>query len=320
VLHSLLVESEPFSASYGGGNANHLAMALVALDRLGASDERLREFASIYERQLRLKPSAAPALPNGGWKEAMGKKAFETTLAKKFAIDLAAKGRDALLHEVVSHVTPGIASEAFHGLIRTAYAVDSGDDADIANALTSWVIGYGAVGRLDEPRFDSAIDAFAAMSGDDRFPKSLPGGSITGRIAKIVAIPAFDEYRAPIRALALGDLARIAALMFLATGDFTVLHLVTACHATRVLKPYLAADAVDHLMIAMLAAYASVGRPDFDVTVQHPQELPDWSTLAARAIPSNDEHDLKLVYSCQQEEQHYGWGLHQMAAARRLDR
>jgi hypothetical protein len=320
VLHSLLADSEQFSASYGGGNANHLAMALVALDRLGASDERLREFASIYERQLRLKPDAEPPLPNGDWKEAMGKKAFETTLAKKFATDLAAKGSDALLHEVVPQLAPGIASEAFHGLIRTAYAVDSGDDADIPNALTSWVIGYGELGRRDEPRFDSSIAAFVAMNGDERFPKELPGRSITGRIARIIAIPAFDEYRTRIEGLELGDLARIAVLIFLATGDFTVLHLVTACHATRLLKPYLAADAVDHLAIATLAAYASVGRPDFDAGRQAESNLPDWKALAGRAIPSNNEHDLKLVYSCQQEEQHYGWGLHQMAASRRLDR
>ncbi|MGH9421842.1 MAG: questin oxidase family protein [Thermoanaerobaculia bacterium] len=319
MLHSLLADSEQFSASYGGGNANHLAMALVALDRLGASDERLREFASIYQRQLRLKPADEPPLPNGDWKAAIGKRTFETTLAKKFAGDLAENGRDALLHEVVSRLTPGIASEAFHGLIRTAYAVDSGDDADIPNALTSWVIGYGAIGLQGQPRFDSAIDAFMAMNGDERFPKELPGRSITGRIAKIVAIPAFDEYRAPIGKMDLDDLAKIAVLIFLATGDFTVLHLVTACHATRVLKPYLAADAIGHLAIAMLAAYASVGRPDFDAGLQ-PSSEPDWDTLAARAIPSNDEHDLKLVYSCQQEEQYYGWGLHQMAAARRLDR
>ena len=107
-------------------------------------------------------------------------------------------------------------------------------------------------------------------------------------------------------------------MLFLATGDFTVLHLVTACHATRVLQPYLAADAVDHLAVAMLAAYASIGRPDFDAALQPARDLTDWASLAARVIPSDDEHDLKLVYSCQQEEKQYGWHLHQMAAALRL--
>jgi hypothetical protein len=296
----LLADSRTFSASYANGMANHLAMALVALDRLGASDERLREFAAFYQRRLRPKPQN------------------EITLSTTFAADLQEKGRETFLRDAISPLTPGLASEAFHGLIRTAYAVDSGDDVDLPDALTSWVLGYAALGRRDERGWDSAAAAFAAMNRDDCFPKELTGQSITGRIAKIVAIPAFDDYRAAIRNLQLCDLAKIATLIFLATGDFTVLHLVTACHATRILQPYLAADAIDHLAVAMLAAYASIGRPDFDVDVQPPHDLPDWRSLAARVIPSNDEHDLKLVYSCQQEEKQYGWGLHQMAAAVRL--
>jgi len=280
--------------------ANHLAMALVALDRLGASDERLREFAAFYERRLRAKPES------------------EIARSTKFAAELKEKGREAFLRDAVAPLTPGLASEAFHGLIRTAYAVDSGDDVDLPDALTSWDTGYAELKRREETRWKSAIDAFLAMNRDDRFPKSFGSRSISGSILKVVAIPAFDDYRFGIRNLALGDLAKIAALLFLATGDFTVLHLVTACHATRVLQPYLAADAVDHLAVAMLAAYASIGRPDFDAALQPARDLTDWASLAARVIPSDDEHDLKLVYSCQQEEKQYGWHLHQMAAALRL--
>ncbi|HXH37047.1 MAG TPA: questin oxidase family protein, partial [Thermoanaerobaculia bacterium] len=202
----------------------------------------------------------------------------------------------------------------------TAYAVDSGDDVDIPDALTSWVIGYAELGRRDDPRWETAGKAFAAMNRDDRFPKEFTSRSITGSIAKVIAIPAFDEYRAAIRNLALRDLAKMAVLIYLSTGDFTVLHLVTACHATRVLAPFLGADAVDHLAVAMLAAYASVGRADFDAALQPANDLPDWQVLAARVIRSDDEHDLKLVYSCRKEEEHYGWRLHQMAAALRLNR
>jgi hypothetical protein len=296
----LLADSRSFSATYANGMANHLSMALVALDRLGASDDRLREFAAMYQQRLRAKAEA------------------EAKQTAKFAAELQEKGRDAFLRDVVSPLTPGLASEAFHGLIRTAYAVDSGDDTDLPDAITSWVLGFEEVGRFEEKRWDTAIDAFMAMNRDDRFPKDLAGRSITGRIRKIIAIPAFDDYRFGITNLELRDLAKIAALLFLATSDFTVLHLVTACHATRVLQSYLAADAVDHLGVAMLAAYASIGRPDFDVDLQPPRDLPDWPSLAARAIPSDDEHDLKLVYSCQQEETMYGWGLHHMAASSRL--
>jgi len=295
-------------------------MALVALERLGANDDRLRQYAGFYERRLRSKPADEPPLPNDNWKEAIGRPALETTLARRFAVDLRAKGRDALLHEVIARLTPGVASEAFHGLIRTAYAVESGDDVDIPDALTSWVIGYAELGRRNEQRWDTAADAFAAMHRDERFPKDFASRSITASILKVIAIPAFDDYRLAIRNVELRDLAKMAVLIYLATGDFTVLHLVTACHATRVLVPYLAADAVDHLAVAMLAAYASVGRPAFDVAIQPAQDLPDWPALAARAINRDDEHDLKLVYSCRKEEEHYGWRLHRMAAALRLNR
>ncbi|HXH38263.1 MAG TPA: hypothetical protein VNN08_06520, partial [Thermoanaerobaculia bacterium] len=106
-LHSLLAASERFSARYADdGAANHLAMALVALDRLGAGDDRLRQYASFYERRLRPKPIDEPPLPHDDWREAIGKPALETTLARRFARDLQAKGMDALLHEVIGPLTP----------------------------------------------------------------------------------------------------------------------------------------------------------------------------------------------------------------------
>jgi hypothetical protein len=151
------------------------------------------------------------------------------------------------------------------------------------------------------------------VRGDARFGGALGGTSISGRMEKVVRMPAFRDYR--FAALALPDLATIAVKIYLAGGDFTALHLLTACHAARVLAPYLAPDALDHLAAAMLAAYVTIGRPAFDIEVS---DAPDWDTLARQAIASNDDHDLKLVYSAREEEAVYGWGLHRMAAALRL--
>jgi len=154
---------------------------------------------------------------------------------------------------------------------------------------------------------------FCAIQQDDRFPRTFDGTSIVARMDKVVSMPAFHEYR--VAAPTLPDLARIAVKIYLATANFTALHLVTGCHAARVLEPYLAPDALDHLAIAMLAGYVTIGRPAFDVATF---DAPDWDTLARLAIASNDDHDLKMVYSCREEEAVYGWGLHRMAAALRL--
>jgi len=299
MLHELLAESRKYSWQYGGGLASHLPMALLALARLGASDERLQEFAAFYERRLRLKP------PD------------EAALVRKVSEEMRERGRDALLQSNLPRLTPGLGAAAFHGLIRTAYAVDSGDDVDVPDALTSWSISYAELGNPEgEPRFDSAAEAFDAVHRDDRLPKEFSGRLIMGAMMSAVAHPAFDDYRRPIRNVTLDDLARVATSVYLATGSFTALHLVTACHATRILRPWLDASALQHLAIAMLAGYAAIGRPAYDVPLQ--SDAPGWDEISARAIASDDDHDLKLVYSCRQEEAHYGWGLHQKAAALRL--
>lgn len=319
-LHSLLTDSRTFSSRYGDGMANHLAMALVALDRLGASESRLSEYAAFYQRRLQLKDPHAPPLPERDWRGALGRPAFEATLVEHFAGELREKGKEALLSEVVSALTPGIASGAFHGVIRTAYAVDSGDDADLADALASWVIAYEDPGAGGSPHFHRAVDAFEALHLDQRFAQEYIARSIAARIRKVVAVPAFEDYRSSIVTPHLGDLSRVATAIYAASDNFTALHLVTGCHAARILAPFLAPSAMDSLGTAMLAAYASFGRPAFDLAVPIPDDLPDWETLADQTIMSDDEHDLKFVYSCREEERHYGWGLHRLAASRRVSR
>src|SRR6185369_12875607 len=105
--------------------------------------------------------------------------------------ELARDGKDAFLRAHVTRMTPGLASGAFHGIIRTAYAVDSGVDDDLPDAITSWIRSYEELGtRDDNRRFENPRDAFLALQRDDRFRERLPGTSITSRIRKVAANPA----------------------------------------------------------------------------------------------------------------------------------
>ena len=309
---SLIADSRRFSTTYGAGFFNHLPMALLALERLGGDDARVREFASFYAKRLRLQ-AAGESLPNDDWRAALGQRRYESALAAKFDGEVRTRGSIALLREIVPHLTTGLASEAFHGAIRVAYAVDSGDDVDVAPALASWVTGFSVLAGGGETRFASAADAFAAIADDDRFATTIEGRSIDARLGKVNALPAFADYRSSIEHVALPDLAMIAARIFIATGDFAALHLVTACHAVRVLQPFLLPTVLDVLANAMLAAYVAIGRPPLATTI-----IDDNSDLASRAAKSDDDHDLKLVYCCLQEEAHYNSGLHRTAAAIRL--
>lgn len=265
-------------------------MALLALDRLGADEARLHAFTASYAKKLR------PARPE------------ETALARTLS-------RNPL--DALPRLSAGVGSQAFHGLIRVAYAVESGVESDLPDAVASWAIDASEVPAGDGARrFGTFAEAFHALAADDRIEVRFDGGSISRRIAKVAAVPAFLDYCGSIVAVDLAEIASICVRVFAATGDFTALHMVTACHAMRILTPYLGPEALDAFSTAILAAYVTIGRPPLRDPAT--RDLPDVATLCARAVASDDEHDLKLVYSALREEEHYGWGTHHLAAAVRL--
>jgi hypothetical protein len=250
------------------------------LDRLGGDEARLRAFAATYSRHL------LPKTPE------------EIALREKF--------------REIPQLNEGVESQAFHCLIRLAYAVDSGVAEEIPDAMSAWMWTASTTSTGRGAR-RAPLEAFAAIANDDRFPRTVDGGSISGRIAKVMAIPAFREYEC---AGPLPDLALISAKVYAATGDFTALHMLTGCHAMRVLAPHLGPDAPGIFATALLAAYVIIGCPP--IVERDVRNLPSDEALAARAITSDDDHDLKLVYSALQEEAEYKSSYHRLAAAVRV--
>ena len=315
----LLASSRQFSGTYGAGLANHLPMALLALDRLGASGDRLTEFARTYQRRLRPRAPSPGTLSFRNWSDAIANAEYETALIAAFDEGIEARGARAVLSEVVPRLCPGIGSAAFHGLIRTAYAFESGENGEVAAALTYWVTEYDEPGPAEPAqRSRSVEDVFAAFREDPSFAAdAISGPSITARMRTVVADPRFARHRGELAGAKLDELARVAVAAYVATANFTALHMVTACHAARILQPFLSPDALAHLGEALLAAYGTIGRPHLD-PVAAPGGTPEHGVLAARAIASDDDHDHKFTYSCLEEESRYGWKMHGLAAAIRL--
>ena len=61
VLSALLDRAQAFAPEYHGNLSNHLPMALVALNSLGAGAARMASFLSIYSAKLDPAPPVAPA-------------------------------------------------------------------------------------------------------------------------------------------------------------------------------------------------------------------------------------------------------------------
>lgn len=111
---------------YRGGLSNHLPMALVALDAMGADGQRLCAFASDYARRL------GPRRPGDPIDDA-----FEAAFARRLDA-IGRDGVDAVLREALPRLIPGVGAAAFHGLIRTAYGVIAGHAGEIAAGLAYW--------------------------------------------------------------------------------------------------------------------------------------------------------------------------------------
>lgn len=56
---------------------------------------------------------------------------------------------------------------------------------------------------------------------------------------------------------------------------------------------------------ALLVAYLSTGSVDLSKQVPEDQSPSSWEEITKKAITSNDEHVIKIIYTCWQESLHY---------------
>ncbi len=317
VLEGLLDANVHHHAEYRGGLANHLPMALVALHRLGAADARLQAFADAYGGKLEAAPPAVDWPPAQPWKASFGDPSAWPAYRALFAQWLVHEGRDGVLPQVLPALMPGCGAAAFHGLIRTAYAVESGHTGELADGLAYWACRFlplphaGERGREDDPRvvLDALRDAMRPWQSD--------AGLIVERMQAAALHPAFVPHAARLRVgdATLAALARLALARYAQGGDFTVLHMATASHALRLLLPFVdePLPVLRNFWVACAAAAASVRVSPLPAPLG---TLPDWPEIVKRAIASDDEHVHKLVHTARAQEAVYGWDDCRRAAAR----
>jgi len=311
-LAELIDAGAAFDAEYAGGLSNHRPMTLLALARLGAPEARLNAFAQRYSQRLQPAPAPAPWPAGDAWASRLGERESWPAYRDLFGEWLLHEHSSDVLRQALPRLMQGCGAAAFHGLIRTAYALQAARRQELADALAYWACRWLDLGAsLGAGAVD---DAEAVL----RQLRAVPSSAdlIFQRMQAAAQTPHFKTTVARLRVHegTLPQLAALAAQAHAATGNFTALHLVTSAHAMRLLMPFVdePEPALHAYWRAFAAAVCGAGlRP-----AAAPPALP-WPTLVAAAVASEEDHLIKLVDSCREEHQAYGGkGAWQQAATR----
>jgi hypothetical protein len=321
VLAGLLDEGVRFDAEYRDRLSNHRPMALAALARLGASDERLVQWARRYEAaKLHAAPAPAPWPSGDPWPARLGDVHAWPAFRGLFAEWLDQDSAGEVLTPVLPQLMQGAGCMAFHGLIRLAHAVQSARRAELADALAYWACRWWPVPIAETtgstPPAVPAEDVEALLA--TLRPPAARHGLIALAMADAAAQPGFSESvaRLAIDDHTLAHLARHSAALYARSGSFIVLHLVTSAFAMRVLLPFLADD--EERLDALAAYWRAYACGHAAAVVElgaAPRALP-WSEIIGRTIAQDDDHVIKLVDACREQEAAYGGAVWQQAATR----
>jgi hypothetical protein len=306
-LESLLEEELSFDATTSNGLTNHLPMALVAKNALGASSEELRRYAARYRQRLVARRDPETVLTRDNWHSAIGREGAFEDLYVYFSRAVKDEGVEATMRDHIDATIPGICGAAFHGAIRLEYAIEVASPQRIAAGLA--YLAESAMPLAEPISFDSSgasvDDAFASLEGCDEFAALPSSGLISEQMRGAASMAIFRDAlsRTRVSEDTLEQLRATGLTLFATTGDFTSLHAVTGVEALTAIRPFVHdRESFDGACFSgVAAAYATVGAP----TLASTDWLDEFSAsndvnieqIAEAGAQSDDEHVSKLVYS-----------------------
>jgi hypothetical protein len=301
----VLLDANASFALAARGTTNHCPMALIALDRMGATPERLQAFFDMWKREYAV--SASPVdttISRHAWLNHVGDGKAFGVLRACFLEWIVDDGYVSVVSTVLEGIPFAPATLAFHALIRLAYGIEAEHAGEIASGLAALVSSHFPI-KVD---VDVARRAQSVRSGFTEAVSTMKGGvfqgnSITARLRAVAMDPRFAiAVRAPPPCPSLLDeLARTTIGAYWQTPDFTLLHTVTATRAARIVFSCLSDALVERLSlplwIALCAAYVTVGLPPAGEN-ETPKGAIDWQRLRELAVASDDDHVIKMAYTC----------------------
>ena len=287
-LERTVAWSRQWSSEFPFYLANHLPMVLVALHRMGASDERLEAYCHIYREQNGLVPVPEPIgeITRDNWREFLGQREREADYRTFFAGEVARLGATPAALHYLPQLMPGMAASATHAFMRMAYATMTDSDEETGVALAYWAATYLSLGpsRGAEPSTDDPAEVLAFMYGPEAFRHVEPERDLLWHFMRAVAQK--PEFAPVVDMLAIGPethdrIARCSLALYAGTLDFCALHAVTGTHWLRLMAPRTpdAATPLRYFWQAIASLVPKIGFPDLP-------SADELEGMAARPCPT----------------------------------
>ena len=323
VLLAALERLRGTGPEFNGFLANHGPMAAEALTRIGG-DDVVEGWVDRYRLRLQGAPEVIRGIEVGDWRRYLGDEHLIGDWTALLRREAKEAGWRELLLRWWPRLLPGLAASATHGVIRTAHAVRSLQEAgdhqepllidELAQGLGYWAARYQPL--PGDPGLAGPLDAVAATRALPRLDPAVPsdGPGVGGRLRSLVRLGGFGEgldgWGAPLRAdAALDELIAVGARVLAAREDAPIAfcHAVTAPAAVRLVLPELPPDLQVRSVAAawqavggIVAAFASP-RIDREVSAVDTDPEPLLGELGPKAVEHGDEHVIKLAEAAMRE-------------------
>lgn len=277
---------QDYAITYSKNSFNHFPMSIASLEAFGASEQQLNSFSRYYLQRL--------VHPRGSNEQTEINKHATCYLTQLNKLGIART-----LQEELPKLIGGIGAGNFYALNRLGHAVTQQNISDIAWSLALWKVMYMELGELGETtlkRPTSLLRRLAKTIGHIRF-------SADDTPDRMMSIPSLIDYQQVSHQPYLIDLnivASAAATIYKMSGDFIMLHSVTACWALGQLIDYLPDQelALRYLWQAIVVAYISAGSPVMNNVDK--VELIPWPVIINFCCNSHNEHLIELCHACYQ--------------------
>ena len=143
-----LLNDQSYHIEFNGFLTNHVKHAVIALNRLGASPQRIQEYYDTYVKCTPYGYGVEPArlsehtITQDNWQVYFGQHCSFTSYCQFFDQKEKELGMERLLREYIPILLPGCVGSLMHGTIHLGWALDSGNRWMIIEGLAYMAFSY----------------------------------------------------------------------------------------------------------------------------------------------------------------------------------